>query len=352
MAGSDRTRVLAAIIAAIALVGSACTRGVSSGSINAQPPDLYAAMPALSDVRTLLGDDNWWQGPPSFGVRPLDTSSMPFNQKFSVTQPFVHIGTAETLEVDFELWSSTSTASSHMSSVQSALGTSAITSPKVGDQAIYYGSQASGAAPYQTVTLVRVGQIVAIIGLDLKDKFPTVSQLAKIAAKVVSRLKDVISGKLHGSPLSASDATVLPAADRDITLLGTARISVEAAMVMIEAPSIDSLSQTLRGLGVNDVIFGDYALDKDTRMEVRASVFTFLTAKDASDWATVLRGVNPVDQPGFFDSSHGWYMFPLAAGTRGALRICRSTAASEAASRACEAPLSQVIAAWKLSLSA
>jgi hypothetical protein len=309
-------------------------------------------MPSLSDVRGLLGDDNWLPGPPSFGVPPLDMASRPFNQKFSVTQPFVHIGTAEAFEVDYELWGSTSSASSHMSSVQSVLGSSAITSPKVGEQTIYYGSQASGAAPYQTVTLVRIGQIVAVIGLDRKDSFPKVSQLAKIASKVVSRLKDEISGKLHGSPLPASEAAALPPADRDITLLGTARISVEAALVMIGATSIAALAQTLRSLGVNDVVFGDYALNKDTRMEVRAGVFTFLTSKDANDWAALLRGSSPVDQPGFYDPSHEWYTFSFAAGSKGAVLICRSTAATEAASRACEAPLSQVIAGWKLSLGA
>jgi hypothetical protein len=346
--GWGARRALAAF-AVLALLAGACTR-MSSASVNAQPQDLYTAMPNLSDVRSLLGDFNWWPGPPSFGVRPLDMASMPFNQKFSVSQPFIHVGTSETFEVDFELWSSTSAASSHMSSVQSALGTSAITSPKVGDQTIYYGSQGSGAAPFQTVALVRLGPIVTVILLNLKDAFPKVSQLGKIAGRVVSRLKDLNSGKLHGSSLAAPDAAVLPAADLDITLLGSARISVEAALVMIEAPAIDALAQTLRGAGVNDVVYGDYALNKDTRMEVRASVLSFLNSKDANDWVTLLRGGYPADQPGFFDAAHGWYMFPFAAGTKGALLICRSTAASEAASRACEAPLSQVTGAWKLSL--
>ena len=137
--------------------------------------------------------------------------------------------------------------------------------------------------------------------------------------------------------------------------LGTARISVEAAMVMIEAPSIDLLAQTLRGQGVNDVIFGDSALNSDTRMEVRAGVYTFLTDKDATDWLALLRGTNPVDQAGvaaFYDPDHGQYRFLFASGTKGAMLICRSTADLEAASRACEAPVSRVIEAWKLSLGA
>jgi hypothetical protein len=45
-------------------------------------------------------------------------------------------------------------------------------------------------------------------------------------------------------------------------------------------------------------------------------------------------------------------MFPFAAGEKGAMLICQSTSNTEAASRACEAPLSRVTAAWKLSLGA
>ncbi len=326
----------------------------STGSTNAQPPDLYTAAPSLADVRGLLGDLNWWPGPPSFGVRPLDVASMPFAERFSITQPFVHIGSAETFVVELAMWTATSSASSRMTSVQSALGTS-VSGPKVGDQALYYGSQGAGAAPYNTLTFVRVGQIVVTISLSLKDGFPKVAQLGKIAAKVVSRLKDVISGKLRGSPLSSSDSASLPPADLDVTQIGAARISVEAALVMLDASSIDAIAQTLRGQGVSDVLFGDYALNNDTHMEVRAGLFNFLTAKDATDWLTLLRGTFAVDQDGiaaFYDPAHGRYMFLFASGMRGALLICRSTSSSEAASRACEAPLSRVTAAWKLSLGA
>jgi hypothetical protein len=347
------TRTLA-LVAALALLGSACTRPSAASSTTAKAPDLYAAMPSLSDVRALLGDYNWWPGPPSFGVRPLDVASMPSGEEFSVTQPFLHVGTAETFGIDYLLWNGTAAAKSHMTNIQNAFGTS-VTGPKVGDQTLYYGSQGSGAAPYDTASFVRVGQVVATISWSVKDGFPKVSQLGKIATKAVSRLKDVISGKLRGSPLSPSDTLALPPAGLDITLLGTTRIPVEAALVMIGASSIDALGQSLRDLGVSDVLFGDYALDGDTHMEVRASVFTFLNAKSATDWLNLLRGVAPVDAGGlaaFYDAAQGQYMYLFASGKQGALLICRSTAASEAAARACEDPLSRVSAAWKLSLGA
>lgn len=115
---------------------------------------------------------------------------------------------------------------------------------------------------------------------------------------------------------------------------------------------IDALAQTLRGSGVSDVVFGDYAVNSDTHMEVRAAVFTFSTAMNASDLIAGLRGTTPAGELGLYDDSHSWYIFPFAAGTRAALLICRSTGDREAASRACEAPMSRVTSVWKLSLGA
>ena len=347
----NKTRVALALIAALALLTAACTRTISTSStINAQPQDLYGAMPSASDVGALLGDVSWRPGPPSFGVRPLDVASMPFTEKFTVTQPFLHLGSSETFFVEYEMWADTGAAKSHISSVQSALGTSAITSPKVGDQVIYYGNQGSGAAPFQTVTIVRLGQVVAVIGWDLKDAFPKVVQLSQIAGKIASRLNGVVAGRVHATPPSASDMAVLPPDSLDLTLLGTARIPVEAAVVMIGATSIDTLAQVLRSNGVNDVVFGDYALNSDTHMEVRATVFTFTTAKQATDWLSPFASSIATGQEGYYDSSHGWYVFPFASGTRVAMLMCQSTANTEAASRACEAPLSSVTLAWKLTL--
>jgi hypothetical protein len=344
---------LLVVLAAFALLASACTRTLNSsgsGSIHAQPQDLYGAMPLLSDVSALLGDANWRPGPPSFGVRPLDVASMPLTEKFTVSQPFVHLGSAETFIVDYEVWSDSGAAKSHMTTVQTALGTSAITSPKVGDQVIYYGSQDSSAAPYQTVTLVRVGQVVAVIGWDLKDAFPKVAQLTKIATRVIARLNSVMAGKVHASPPAASDTAVLPPDSLDLTLLGSARIPVEAAVVMIGATSIDTLAQVLRSHGVSDVVFGDYALNADTHMEVRATVLTFTTAKEATDWLAPFVSSMAAGQEGYYDDTHGWYVFPFASGTRAAMIICQSTVSTEAASRACESPLTRVTAAWKVNL--
>ena len=128
---------------------------------------------------------------------------------------------------------------------------------------------------------------------------------------------------MSASPLAASDAAVLPPDGLDLTLLGITRIPVEAAVVMIGATSIDTLAQVLRGLGVNDMR--------------RTGIAPFVSSVS-------------LGQEGYNDPSHGWYVFAFAAGTRAAMLICESTADTEAASRACEAPLARVVAAWMLNL--
>lgn len=340
-----------ALAMAIAVVAVACTRSSTSGA-NATPIDLFTAEPSVSDVQALLGDSSWWPGPPSFGVRPLDSASMPFQERFHVVQRFAHIGTAETLDVEFTLWNSTSTATTQMSNLQSAFGTSA-SGPKVGDQVLYYGSQSSTAAPFETATFVRVGQVVTTISLSRKGAFPSVSQLGKIATKVVSRLKDVLAGKVRASPLPTSDGTLLPPAGPDLTLLGTTRLPIEAVVVMLGFASPQALAGILHGDGVDSVVFGDYALDNDTHMEVRAGLLDFSTTQQANDWIGALRGSASVDSNGvstFYDDASGQYFSLFIAGTKGAMLVCRSTSNVEAASRSCESPLSRVAPAWELSL--
>jgi hypothetical protein len=332
-------------------MAGACTRP-STGATNAQPLDLYAAGPSLSDVRSLLGDNAWWPGPPSFGVRPLDAASMPVAQRYVIIQRFVHIGTAETFDVEFALYNTTSAATTQMTTIQTAFGTSA-SGPKVGDSALYYGSQLAGGAPYVTETIVRVGQIIVEISWARKDGYPKVAVMGKNAVKVVSRVKDMVAGKVHGSALASTDSTLLPAAGLDMTMLGSARIPVEAALVMLDLPALEAMAQILHGGGVSDIVFADYALNTDTHMEVRAAVFKFPSLKEASTWLDLIRGTNLLDQDGvasFYDPAHGNYQFMLAAGTQVGLLICRSTSSVEAASRSCEGPVSRVASSWKLNL--
>jgi hypothetical protein len=345
---------LVGTVALFAVVASACTIRPSSAGGNAQPSNLYGANPTLADVRSLLGDSNWWPGPPSFGVPPLDSATAPFNEKFHVITRFTHLGTAETLEIDYALWNSTTSATTQMTNIQSAFGTSA-TGAKVGDQALYYGSKTSGAAPWGTVTFVRIGQIVTTITLSLKDAFPSVAILGRIATKVASRLKDVLSGKVHVNPIPVSDELLLPPKGPDLTLLGSAVLPIEAVVVMLGFESPEALANILHTSGVDSIVFGDYALDVDTHMEVRAGVFNFNISQDAVIWVDELRGSNAFDPNGiatFYNPGSGEYFSLFTAGTKAAILVCRSTSDAEAASRACELPLSRIGPAWMLGLTA
>jgi hypothetical protein len=337
------------------MTASACARQGSSRTtaVRAQPIDLYAANPSLADVRALLGDSEWWPGPPSFGVRPLDSSSMSFREKFHVITRFAHIGTAETFDIGYTIWDSSSSATTTMTNIQASFGTS-VNGPKVGDQVLYYGSQGTGAAPFNYYTFVRIGQTVTTISLNVKDPYPKVALLGKIATKVTSRLKEVLAGKAHASPMPAADMSLLPPPGPDMTLLASVRLPVEAVVVMLGFASPEALARILHSTGVDSIVYGDYALNSDTHMEVRASVFNFISAQQASTWLEALRGTHRVDSSGiasFFDDSTGQYFSLVAAGAKSAILVCRSTSYAEAASRSCETPLSRVAPAWQLSLS-
>jgi len=301
-------------------------------------------------VRTLFGDNNWWPGPPSFGVRPLDAASIPNAQRFSVTQRFLHLGSAEGWDVRYTVYDRTGSATTQMTSLQNAYGASP-SSPKVGDQVLYYGLFSSGGAPYITRTFVRLGQIIVEIVWAKKDGIPTLSQLGKNAVKVVDGLKKVTTGKVHAS-VQAVDQKLLPPPGLDITLLGSAQLPVEAWLVMADVGIPGPVLTLLHTEGVDDFAYGDYALNNDTHMEVRAGLLTFTTAAAATDWVNTFSTTAP-DQSGIAGSyveNLGLYHYLFAAGTHGGMLVCSATATSEAASRACESPMLRTAIAWKVVL--
>jgi hypothetical protein len=349
-------RNLAALGLALVLLVTSCTR--SGSTSNVQPADIYAAGPSAADVRSLFGGDTtWWQGPPSFQVSPLDSNYTPATEKFSVSQEFIHVGTAEVLIVRYTVFDKTSSATSHMTAIQSSFGTT-VTSPKVGDQVMYYGFMGSGAAPYVTRTYVRVGQIVIVIGWSRKDGTPSVSQLAKNASRVVAGLKNVLNGKAHTTP-SPAKTTALPPPGLDVTLLGTAELPIQAWLVMARVAIPQPILNVLSGQGANTFTFGDYALNDDTHMEVTTAMLNFSTDTYAQQWAGLFSS-GQADSNGIYNGyvntygsspAAGEYQYFFAVGTHGAMLVCKSATAGEAATRACEAPVARTAVAWKLSLS-
>jgi hypothetical protein len=339
--------LITAVVLAAVVIG-ACAR--SPSTIHVSPQEIYASGLPTDTMQSLLGGTDWWPGPPSFEVRPLKIETMPQQIEFSITSRYQNIGSSDTFEVLTQVWDSTTSASAHMSGVQNLLGTS-LKGPNVGDQALYYQQGPGPGSPsYTTVEFVRLGQTVATLTWTRGSAFATIAQIGKVATKVVSRLKDVLAGKVRPSPQPSADTSLLPPVGTDITLLGMARLPIEAFPLMMSVAAPKDLATTLHNLGVNDFLFADYVLDNDTSMEVRAAVLTFSVSSDAQGLVDAFRGGSDTANPIFVTyqdiSGPGQYYLMFAAKAQFAILICRSTSLTQAASRSCENPLTRVGQAW------
>ena len=342
-----------AIAAAAGLAMLTSCAGLGATTLNSKPADVYSIMPTQKDVQSLFGDANWWSGVPTFEVSPLNADTAPATQRFAVGTHYLHIGSAEQLLARYAVFDKASSATTVMNEYQTALGTSP-SSPKVGDQVLYYGLAGSGGAPYAARTFVRVGQIVLTLVWYRKDPGITVNQLATIAKRFSQGLKDI--AKVHGS-LKAADPNMLPPAGVSITPLGSASMPIEAYPVMSLTSIPEQILALMRQAGINDFAYGDYALNNDTHMEVQTALLTFPADKDASDWATAFspgqadaNGIAFTYVPTGGTPAAGVYHYVFSAGRYGAFMVCKSAIDGEAASRECEDPMGTVALAWKLAL--
>ncbi len=359
-----RTVRLLAALAAIALAAGACRSPFPSSTSGgaAKIIDVFAASPSPAEATSMLGGGEWWTSAPTFAQRPLDAASMSSSIQYQVIRRYANIGTAETWKVVYSQFQSTSAATTVMSNISNNAG-SGVSGPNVGDQTLYYGQQLSQAgsvqngAPFETFMVIRSGAFVIESTWDRKDNFPNVSTLSKIGSKLVSRLKDVLAGKLHGTPITSADVSSLPPPNDSMTLLGAVRLPVQAVPLMINATAPTVVEKMFADLGVNDFVFGDYALNTDTHMEVQTATFNFSSASDASNVFDTFRGTVTPDANGLAKSYNdstgpGQYDVEFMSGNFMGLMICRSTAedSNEAASRACETPIETVSAAWVATL--
>src|SRR5216684_27949 len=246
----------------------------------------------------MLGDSNWWQGPPTFEVRPLNAETTPRAVRFGMTQQFIHIGTAEGFLVHYTVYETTTAATTRMTNLQNQLGPAQATSPKVGDQVMYYGETGPSGAPYLARTFVRLGEIIVEVTWARKDGVASLTQLGKNASKIVDGLKKAIAAKTHHSP-QVVDQKVLPPPGLDITFLGAAPLPIEAFLVM-----------------------GNYSGGQPDQSGVVS---------------------------GYVDGI-GEYQYFFTSGVHGAMLVCRSTVVGEAASRACEQPLTRTVISWRQGL--
>ncbi len=261
----------------------------------------------------------------------------------------------ESIRIDYEVWNSTSYASAVMSSEEDALGKS-LSGSKAGDQTLYYNRNLrAGSAPFASEAFVRVGQTVMLIVWARPNSFIATSSLAKVAAKAANRLKDALAGKVHSSPTPAPDRVLLAPPGPDLTLLGTTTLPVDVVGQLLYSPAPGVITNYFRGVGVNDVVYGDYALDSDTRMEVVTIGFSFKTTTGAEDWLGEFYATNSNFSNGVYfnyEADSGQYVVAFGKGTRGILLVCRSSETGEQAGRSCEAPLIRVVNGWHMALAA
>ncbi|TMF31670.1 MAG: hypothetical protein E6I29_04310 [Chloroflexi bacterium] len=314
------TRLIAAgAILALSLV--ACGR--ASTSSGPSVASVYSGRVVLNDLNPVVRDlPSWWDGPPTFDVKPLNSATRPDFERFAVVIRF-------------------------------ALGTS-LSGPKAGDQVLYYNQNAGGgAAPYISEALVRVGETVIVVVWARVDAYATTSSLGKVAATAATRLKSATSGKLHVSPAPSPEPALVAPQGPDLTLLGTARLPVEVVAQMLVYPAPMEMTDFFHHAGVSDFVYGDYAVNADTRMEILTAGFTFSSPTGSKDWITAFYGGSSGLSQGVylnFESDTGQYVGAFGNGTRGVLVVCRSSAPGEQAGRSCESSLVRVIDGWRASL--
>ncbi len=331
-----------------ATVLAACAR-IGSGGFNGKVADLSA------DVRAVFGDSNWWAGPPTFQVRPLDSGTMPETELFGLTRTFIHVGSAEAFIVIYTAYNTVSAATTVMTNLKNQYGAGA-PPQKVGDDTLYLNGNAGGGAPYVARTYVRLASIMVEIAWLSKDGPPALQQRVKVAKKVIDRLQPVVSGKVHGK-LQPVAQEQLPPPGLDITNLGSAQLAVESLPVMLSVAMPEAVLSLLQTDGVKDFAYGDYALNNDTHMEVQTAFLTFPNSVDAIEWLTNF-SANPPDQSGIASGyiptggspAGGEYHYLFTAGNFGGLLICKATIGGEAASRECEMPMERTALAWKIAL--
>jgi hypothetical protein len=339
-----------AVALGLAVACAACTIGTT---FKGTPADLYSVIPSQSDVRKLMGDDGWWAGPPSFEVKPLDYDITPATETFAIGVEYLHLGSAEMLFARYAVYDKSSSATTVMNDYKTAYGTSPST-PRVGDQVLYYAAAGSGAAPYVARTFVRVGQIVVQVAWSRKDGEPDVNRLGKVAEVFAGGLRNI--SKAHAS-LQQPDKKFLPPPGLDVTPLGSAVLPIEAFAVMLLAALPGPLVDLLHSDAVNTFAYGDYVLNNDVHMEVQTALLTFPSSTIAADWAS---GVSPgtPDSNGIAagyiptggSPAGGEYHFVFATGVYGAELICKPSVEGEAASRECEDPVGRTALAWKSAL--
>ena len=341
---------MAAICVTLAIVLAACGR--SSGSAGAPTiQGLYTSRLAISDVTPIVGDAaNWMQAAPTFDVPPLDSATRDDADLGGVWVRFIHFGTAETLMVQYTVWSSTSIATALMDAQVTIRGAS-LTGPSAGDKALYYQRKlAGGGAPFNNLAYVRVGQTILTIIWSHRDGYASQTAVGKIAVKAASRLKDSLAGKIHPPSPPAVDSLLLAPTTTQLTRLGATVLPIEVLPQILGEPDPRHFADVMRQNGVTDFVFGDYTLNNDTHMEVLTAGVIFSKfptgGKDFIAAYFGAAGLTATGEGGGWSAITGQYTFGFGTGPRAIFVVCKSASNFEEAGRSCELPTALLIEAW------
>ena len=340
---------LAALVLLIMPIVAACGRNTGS----AGPPSLrsiYASRLSLSDVTPVVGDaENWWPAAPTFDVPPLNSATRDEANPVGLVVRFAHLGTAEMLEFRYQVWVDTSIATNIEDFQQTVFGTP-LTGPAAGDKALYYNRKLQvGAAPFTNVAYLRVGQTTAIVVWSHIDGYASTKTFGHLAVKTANRLKDALAGKLHPPSPEPTDTLLLPPATTQLTLLGTTHLPLQVLPGILSQPGPTGLMSDLKRLGATDLVFGDYTLDLDTRMEVQTVGIAFGTqGTGGEDWIAgfFAGGLSSTGEFSQYFAGLGIYMYGFGVGPRAVVMVCKSSNDGEEAGRSCEASMGLVVGAW------
>jgi len=328
----------------------ACGKTTSSGGA-LSVTTLYSSRLTLGDVSPFLPDaKNWWVAAPTFDVRPLNSATRADADLGGLTIRFSHLGTGEILSLNYQVLSSNTVASALMRANKIISGNGQ-TGPKAGDQVLYYNKKLqAGPTVYNNLAFVQVGDVIITIVWSHVDGFASTSSVGKFASKAVARLKDGLAGKASPSPAQAADPLLLAPPGPQLTLLGSTRLPIEVLAQMIDIATPTGLADEFHHNGVTDFVFGDYALNIDTRMEVQTAGIMF--SKFPTGGSDFIKGyfgasnLSSTGEAGGYDTATGQYVFGFGSGSRAILMICKSSADGEEAARACEEPMALVVAGW------
>ena len=325
---------------------------LACGKTSARPTTslLYASSVTLADVTPVTGDaENWWVAAPTFDVPPLNSATRDEADVDGLTVRFTHLGTEELLSVHYRVWSTTSIATNVESNAEAALGTS-LTGPAAGDKVLYYNQKlAAGGATFVNVAYVRVGQTIISVLWTRGRSYASTKDFGRIVVKAANRLKDGEAGKLHPSPSAKPDPLLLAPPNSFLTLLGSASLPIEVVPPLVGQPNPAALVSDFHRLGATTFVFGDYALNLDTHMEVITAGIHFRGPTAGAEWVSHYFAIDTptaTGEYGGWDGASGQYLFAFGSGSNAILVLCKSSAAGEEAGRACEAPLAALIPAW------